>query len=91
MVEGGRRRAVALRYDPAREPAPRVVARGEGELAERILAAAKAHGVPVWGDPALAVALARLDLEAVVPPEFFEVLAEVLAYVYRLNRQERPG
>ncbi len=88
MADGKVRRAVALRYDPAREPAPRVVARGEGELAERIVAVARAHGLPVWEDPALAVALARLDLEAVVPPAFFEVLAEILAYVYRLNRQE---
>jgi flagellar biosynthesis protein len=79
------RRAAALRYDPESGGAPTVVAAGSGELADRIIALAREHGVPVREDAPLAQALARLQLEAQVPPELWEAVAQALVWAYRLS------
>jgi len=79
------RRAAALRYDAGSDAAPRVVAAGKGVVAERILAEARAAGVPVRDDAALAEALAGLDLGAEVPDALYRAVAEALAWAYRLE------
>jgi flagellar biosynthesis protein len=79
------KRAAALRYDADRGGAPRVVAAGSGEIAERIIALAQEHGVPVRDDAALAEALARLQLEAEVPEALWAAVAEALVWAYRLT------
>ena len=91
MREPRRKVAVALRYDEEREDAPRVVARGEGLLAERLLEAARESGVPVREDAALASLLAAVDLDALVPPVLYQALAEVLAWAYRQEVGAAPG
>jgi flagellar biosynthesis protein len=78
------KRAAALRYDGS-DSAPRVVASGRGIVAERIVAEARAAGVPVRDDAALAEALAGLDLGANVPEELYRAVAEALAWAYRLD------
>jgi flagellar biosynthesis protein len=80
------RRAAALRYDGSSGVPPRVVAVGSGEVAERILERARAAGVPVREDPGLADALARLELEAEIPPELWVAVAETLVWAYGLTR-----
>ena len=82
------RRATALRYTG--EGAPQVVATGTGQLAERILERARAAGVPVRADDALARALAGLDLGREVPEELWVAVAEVLAWAYSLDHAARP-
>jgi len=84
----GPERAVALRYDG--DTPPRVVAKGEGRLAQAIVEAARAHGVPLREDPELAALLARVDLEACIPPELYEAVATVLAFVYALEDRAPP-
>lgn len=79
-----RRRATALRYEQG-ERAPRVTATGAGLVADRIIAAALEAGVPVRHDPALAEALAALDLGDDVPPALWTAVAETLAWAYRLD------
>ena len=79
------KRAAALRYDAESGGAPRVVAAGSGEIAERIIALAQEHGVPIRDDAALAEALARLQLEAEVPEELWAAVAEALVWAYRLT------
>lgn len=88
------RKAVALRYDMARDRAPRVVAKGRGAVAERIMALAREANVPLRNDPDLALLLEALDLEAEIPPQLYRAVAEVLAFVYRLNQEgsvKKPG
>ena len=80
-----RRRAAALRYEQGRDRAPRVVASGEGHMADRILALAYEHGVPVQHDPALATALTQLELDREIPPELFAAVAEVIGFLYRMQ------
>lgn len=80
--------AVALVYDRANNPAPRIVAKGADSLAARIREVAEANGVPVISNPPLARALYRLDLDTEIPAEHYKAVAEIIAYVWRLRR---PG
>ena len=80
------RKATALSYELG-ETAPRVVATGSGHIAERIIAAAQESGVPVRSDPALANALAALDLGDEVPEALYRAVAETLAWAYKLDAQ----
>ena len=78
-------KAVALKYDEKKDRAPRIIARGRGEIAEKIVAIAKANNVPLYEDKNLAQILEALDLETEIPPELYRAVAEVLAFIYRLN------
>jgi flagellar biosynthesis protein len=80
-------RAAALRYDGS--GAPRVVAAGSGELARRIAETARDAGVAIREDPALAEALARLQLDAEVPEELWHAVAEVLVWALGLDAAAR--
>jgi flagellar biosynthetic protein FlhB len=80
--------AVALAYDRANNPAPRIVAKGSDSLAGRIRQVAEANGVLVVANPPLARALYRLDLDTEIPAEHYKAVAEIIAYVWRLRR---PG
>lgn len=79
-------RAVALRYDTEVHSAPEVVAKGVGEIAERILAAAAKHDIPVREDDELLQLLALCEVGDEIPIELYEVVAELLAYLHELNR-----
>lgn len=81
--------AVALRYDAEDgNDAPQIVASGRGHVADEIMRQASAHHIPERRDAALAGALSSLDLGARIPPELFEAVAEVLAFVYKLNAKK---
>lgn len=82
--------AVALQYERGKAPAPRIAAIGRGAVAERIIAIAQAHNVPVKEDRDLVQLLAKLDLGDAIPGELYPIIAEVFAFVYRLNAS-RPG
>jgi len=86
-----RPRAVALRYDEQRDAAPRIVAKGAGIVAERIIEVARANGIHVHEDPGLVAALSKLDLEAPIPESLYRAVAEVLAFVYRIDRRMIPS
>lgn len=87
----GRQVAVALQYDPDQADAPRVTASGKGALAEQILNLAFATGVKVRTDPDLAQVLAAVEVDTVIPIEAFTAVAEILAYVYRVNNRAVPA
>lgn len=84
------KRATALSYEPGTH-APRITATGSGLVAERIVAAALAAGVPVREDPGLAQALAALTLDAEVPEAMWAAVAETLAWAYSLDAAAREG
>lgn len=85
-----RQRAVALRYVAQDDAAPKVIASGQGVIAERILEIAREEGIHIQEDPDLVALLAKLDVGTPVPEELYKAVAEVLAFVYRLN-QRRKG
>ncbi len=80
-----RKRAVALRYREKDDSAPKLVAKGEGTIAERIKSAAVEAGVPIYEDDALVEVLAQIELDREIPPELFQAVAEVMSWVYRAN------
>ena len=82
-----RRAAAALRYKQGEDPAPRLVAKGAGKIAEKIIEAAKAAGVPIHEDPDLLALLMTLNIDEVIPPEMYVAVAEVLAFIYRMNKK----
>lgn len=87
--EPKRRKAIALRYNAEEDTAPRVIAKGAGIIAEKILALAQEHHIHVHQDPGLAGLLAKLEINVPIPEELYRAVAEILAFVYRLN--ERMG
>lgn len=82
-----RQLAVALRYNEDREAAPRVLAKGRGKVAEKILDIAREQNIPVRDDPDLVEMLAKLDVGSLIPTELYPAVAEVLAFVYKQNQR----
>ncbi|MGG6432073.1 EscU/YscU/HrcU family type III secretion system export apparatus switch protein [Anoxybacillus sp. D401a] len=81
-----RKRAVALSYDE-QHVAPVVVAKGEGAVAERIIEKAKQYDVPIYEDETLAAMLGQLQLNEMIPEELYKVVAEVFAFIYRVEKK----
>jgi flagellar biosynthesis protein len=79
--------AVALKYDRGKDPAPRVVAKGKGTIAEQIVRVANEHGIVIREDANLVEILEKLDLDTVIPLEAYAAVAEILNYVYKTNAQ----
>ena len=77
--------AVAVAYEPG-EAAPKILATGKGEVAERIIAKAKENDVPLYKDTNLTETLLKLDIGDCIPPELYGVVAEILVYVDRMDK-----
>ncbi len=82
--------AVALEYDPGRG-VPSVVAQGKGFVAEKIVEAAREHSVPVHEDPELASLLNMLHIGEEIPPELYQVVAQILIYVGEIDKKVLLG
>lgn len=80
-----KKQAVALSYEVGDE-APRIIAAGKGEIAERIIEKAKESDVPLYKDSKLASTLGRLEIGDTIPPELYEVVAEILIFVDDMDR-----
>ncbi len=78
---------MALQYQRQHDPAPRIVAKGEGELALKILELAREHGIAIKEDPDLAQLLSAVELETQIPVEAFVAVAEILAFIYRAKTE----
>lgn len=81
------REAVALAYRQT-DAAPRVVAKGRGLIAEEIIARAHEHGVYVHESPELVALLTQVDIDQHIPPQLYRAVAELLAWLYRLEKGE---
>ncbi|QDQ01714.1 EscU/YscU/HrcU family type III secretion system export apparatus switch protein [Lysinibacillus fusiformis] len=82
-----RKEAIALTYKQGKFDSPMVVAKGKGKVAENILARANEHDVPIYEDPNLVQLLGQLDLNESIPEELYQAVAEVFAFIYRLDQQ----
>ena len=78
-------KAVALKYNTEKDAAPKITAKGTGFVAEKIIETARAHNVPLHEDENLVQVLEALELETEIPPDLYRAVAEVLAFIYRLN------
>jgi flagellar biosynthesis protein len=92
-ISQGLKKAVALKYSPGQSEAPIVVAKGQGAIADLILQKAKENGVAVQEDAALVEVLSKLDLDQQIPSELYQLVAEILSFVYQSDRsagERRP-
>ena len=78
-------KAVALTYQPKLHNSPRVVAKGKGKVAEKIIALAREHNIYIHNDPDLIEVLSQLNLNDEIPVELYVVIAELLGFVYAIN------
>lgn len=83
-----RKKAAALMYDAKKDSAPKVVAKGSGRIAERIIEIARHHNIPIKNDPELVEVLSSLDLYQDIPPELYRAVAEILVFLYRISKNE---
>ena len=88
MSDSNKRKvAVALKYDKDTDDAPKVVAKGYGQVAENIVKKGKEEGVDSVGNEALATELVKLEINDEIPEELYTAVAEILSYVYRLDSE----
>ena len=81
-------KAAALKYNAQADSAPVLKAKGVGTIAEKIIQAARDNNVPIKEDADLVELLIQLDVEQAIPPELYKVVAEILAFVYNLDRSK---
>ncbi len=80
-MEEKKKKAIALRYDPDRDRAPKIVAKGEGSIAERIIKLAKENNIPVVEDTDLVNAMINMEVYEEIPPELYRAIAQILVFV----------
>jgi len=78
--------AVSLKYRSESDNAPRITAKGKGKIAEKIIKIAKEHNIYIHEDPDMIEVLSQLDINDEIPPDLYFVVAELLAFVYSLNK-----
>jgi flagellar biosynthesis protein len=81
--------AAALKYDIMKDSAPKVIAKGHGTIADKIIELAKINNVPIKSDPGLVQILSKLDIDEQIPAELYKAVAEILAFVYSANNRYR--
>lgn len=81
-----RKEAIALNYNPENNNSPTVIAKGKGQIAESILEKAAQNDIPIYEDRNLVELLGNLDLNEAIPEELYEAVAEVFAFIYRLDQ-----
>ncbi len=81
-----RKKAAALRYDKELDVAPRVVAQGQGLVAEKIVSTAKEANVPIVEDAALVSALLMLEMGEEIPAELYQTVAKILSFLYTIDK-----
>lgn len=83
-MKEAKQKAAALSYDQI--GAPRIVAKGVGEIARKIIETAEEEGIPLQKDEILLEALMQIELTKEIPPQLYHAVAEILAFVYRLDK-----
>lgn len=87
MKPENRKHAAALSYKPGSSGAPLVKAKGKGLIAEKIIESAREHNIPIQEDPSLVELLGQLEINEAIPEDLYQAVAEVFAFVYRLDRR----
>lgn len=80
------KKAVALRYDDKKEKAPKVVAKGEGNVAKNIIKIAKENELPIQKDEDLIEMLSKVELDKEIPAELYKAVAEVFSFIYKISK-----
>lgn len=81
-----KKKAIALRYNQTEDTAPKVIASGQGLVAEKIIAIAEMEGIYIQEDKDLVQLLSKVNVGANIPSELYQTVADILAFVYRVNK-----
>ena len=81
------KKAIAVKYDEYKDDAPKVLGKGQNHLADKIIEVARKHNVYIKEDPELTNILYKLDIGAEIPEELYQVVAEILAFIYRVRKR----
>lgn len=79
------KKAVALSYQQDKDVAPRIIAKGDLKLAERMISLAKENNIPIQEDESLVQLLSQFELNETIPPELYAVVAEIFAFIYKID------
>ena len=82
-----RKEAIALSYTPSESTGPKVVAKGKGKIADKIIQLARENNVPIQEDPSLTELIGQLNINEAIPAELYEAVAEIFAFIYKLDRE----
>jgi len=82
-----RKKAVALKYDIDKDKAPWIIASGKGKIAQKIIETAKEHEIPIEKEQDVVEVLSKLDIGDEIPPELYQVIAEILSFIYNLENR----
>jgi flagellar biosynthesis protein len=82
------KKAVALKYKETEDNAPKVIAKGKGYIAQKIIEMAKTHNIPIVEDPFLVESLIRIDLYKEIPPELYEAVAKIVAFIISVEKEK---
>ncbi len=85
MNKNNPKKAIALKYDRKTGSAPKVMAKGKGKVAQKIIDLARQHDIPIKDDPDLIEVLSSLEIDEEIPSEIYVAVAELLAFVYSMN------
>ena len=80
--------ALALGYKPDQQSAPKLLAKGKGLIADKIIELANSKGIPIKKDSDLITVLYKLEIDEEIPPELYEAVAELLAFIYKINQKK---
>lgn len=83
--------AAALQYDKDKTAAPKLTAKGRGLVAEKIIEIARAHNIPLHRDADLLEILDKVEIDTEIPLEVYAVVAEIFAYIYKVNQAKSPA
>ncbi|MEZ0322885.1 MAG: EscU/YscU/HrcU family type III secretion system export apparatus switch protein [Hydrogenothermaceae bacterium] len=83
------KKAVALKYERFKDVAPKVVAKGKGKIAEKIIEVAKENGVYIKEDSDLVEVLSTLEIDEEIPPQLYKAVAEILVFLYKIKQKKQ--
>jgi len=84
---GKRKEAIALTYDKEKDASPRTIGKGKGKIADKIIELAKENNIPIQEDASLTELIGKLNINEAIPTELYEAVAEIFAFIYRVDRE----
>ena len=89
LPEKSKLKAAAIKYDLKKDRAPKIISIGKGSIAEKILELAEEHHIPIYEDQTMSELLSKLDVDTEIPPHLYTIVAELLAFVYQLDKLKK--
>ena len=87
-MQVNKKKAVALGYNRSQDNAPKVLASGAGEIANKIISLAKEHDIPIKEDPDLIEILSKVEVDQEIPPNLYKAVAEIFSFLYKISNKK---